>query len=120
MAGSYRRVTDGNGNYIGTALLDHMGDADEALEECVDMFLWLTKGDKKRIYEAWLYGWALKGYLMPIPTIPSFLTRVFGRNDDVQENSAHGTRAGDRSADSGAKEGGACGFCHAWFSWGVW
>lgn len=33
MAGSYRRVTDGNGNYIGTALLDHIAGATQEVAD---------------------------------------------------------------------------------------
>ena len=56
MAGSYRHITDADGAFIGVALIDNLGDAHEALEECHDMIQQLTGGDKKKIYEAWLEG----------------------------------------------------------------
>ena len=37
MAGSYRHITNDDGSYRGVDLLDNLGDADEALEECVAM-----------------------------------------------------------------------------------
>ena len=37
MAGSFRHLIDADsGTYLGTELLDHMGDASEALEECFE------------------------------------------------------------------------------------
>lgn len=56
MAGSFRHVVDEDVQFRGTELLDHLGDAYEALEEMYDMLMWLTDGDKKALYEAWLYG----------------------------------------------------------------
>lgn len=53
MAGSYRHITDSRGEFIGTDLLDHLGDAYEALEECWEMIQCLTGGDRKKIYDAW-------------------------------------------------------------------
>ena len=52
MAGSYRHVTDDNGNFAGTKLLDHMGDAHEALEEMHAMIGWLSHGNRSLIEEA--------------------------------------------------------------------
>jgi hypothetical protein len=37
MAGSYRHITNGDGSFRGVELLDNLGDACEALEECYDM-----------------------------------------------------------------------------------
>lgn len=54
MAGSYEHVVNPDGSYRGVDLLDHLGDADEALEDCVAMINWLTGGDKRKLYEAWL------------------------------------------------------------------
>ena len=72
MAGSYRHVTDGEGRYIGTGLLDHMGDASEALEQCVAMIRYLAGGDKRKIYEAWLYGFVFPNYPHADPTDPVY------------------------------------------------
>ena len=52
MAGSYRHVTDNKGNFTGMDLIDNLGDAHEALEECCDMILWLAGGDRQKIFEA--------------------------------------------------------------------
>ncbi len=60
MAGSYRHVTDGEGRYLGLDMIDDLGDASEALEECVMMIRHLTGGDKTKIYRAYL-----EGYLRP-------------------------------------------------------
>ena len=57
MAGSYRHITNKNNRFIGTSLLDNLGDAHEALEECYMMILHLTGGDKKKIFEAWRDGY---------------------------------------------------------------
>jgi hypothetical protein len=43
MAGSYSHITtDKKGKFRGTELLDHMGDAYEALEECYGMIWFLA------------------------------------------------------------------------------
>jgi len=54
MAGSYRHITDHNNNFIGIDLIDNLGDAHEALEECYHIIKNLS-GDKyrDRIFEAW-------------------------------------------------------------------
>ena len=57
MAGSYRHIADDNNEFRGTDLLDNLGDAYEALEECYLMIAWLTKGDKDKIFEAWREGY---------------------------------------------------------------
>ena len=56
MAGSYRHcvaVTKaGKRKFIGSELLDHLGDAYEALEEMFDMIEHLSGGDPTKIHEA--------------------------------------------------------------------
>jgi hypothetical protein len=52
MAGSYLHIIDHNGKYRGVDLINHLGDADEALEECHAMIEILTGGDKNKIFEA--------------------------------------------------------------------
>ncbi len=52
MAGSYRHITNDDGTFAGTALLDHMGDAYEALEECHHMITVLSGGDVQLIAHA--------------------------------------------------------------------
>lgn len=52
MAGSYRHVTDGKGAFRGMGLIDNLGDAHEALEECVWLIHHLAEGDLNRIFEA--------------------------------------------------------------------
>jgi len=56
MAGSYSHIVRGDGSFRGVDLIDDLGDAYEALEECYDMIQWLTKGNKRRIYEAHVLG----------------------------------------------------------------
>jgi len=43
MAGSYKHIVNSDGSFRGTHLLDHMGDAFEALQECYDMIQWLSE-----------------------------------------------------------------------------
>ncbi len=60
MAGSYRHVVDGNNEFIGTKHIESNLDACESLEECHAMIEYLTGGDKQKIFEAWLEGYAKK------------------------------------------------------------
>ena len=60
MAGSYRHITKNDGTFRGMENIDNLGDAAEALEECYDMIQWLTHGNKKKIYKAWLKGYFKK------------------------------------------------------------
>ena len=60
MAGSYQHCVKGDGSFRGIDLIDNLGDAHEALEEMHAMIQQLTGGDKRKIYEAWLDGWAKK------------------------------------------------------------
>lgn len=55
MAGSYKHVTakiDGARQFLGPCLLDHLGDATEALEELWFMAHYLAGDDPKRLDEA--------------------------------------------------------------------
>jgi hypothetical protein len=52
MAGSYKHIVNHNNEFIGVELLDHLGDAYEALEECYWMIKYLSGGDKTKIFEA--------------------------------------------------------------------
>jgi len=54
MAVSYKHIVDENNEFIGTELLDHLGDAYEALEECWHMIDILSGSDKDKIFEAHL------------------------------------------------------------------
>ncbi len=60
MAGSYRHLIHDDGTFAGVELLDHLGDAYEALEECYLMIQQLSGGDPERIARAWM-----EGYLAP-------------------------------------------------------
>lgn len=60
MAGSYRMIVDDNGDFCGIDLIENLGDAYEALEECFEMIRWLTGGDKQKIHQAWLEGYFKK------------------------------------------------------------
>lgn len=50
MAGSYLMVTNSDGTFRGSELLENLGDASEAVEEMWDMIEWLTGGDKFKIH----------------------------------------------------------------------
>ena len=52
MAGSYNHIVDEHNNFIGTDLLDNMGDAYEALEECYKIIQSLSCWDVSSIQEA--------------------------------------------------------------------
>ncbi|NJL25038.1 MAG: hypothetical protein HC902_07600 [Calothrix sp. SM1_5_4] len=52
MAGSYSHIVNDKNDFIGTELLDNLGDAYEALEECWYMINFLAGGDKKKVFEA--------------------------------------------------------------------
>jgi hypothetical protein len=52
MAGSYKHIVDENGAFRGVELLDHLGDAYEALQECYGMIMFLAFGDLKRVEQA--------------------------------------------------------------------
>lgn len=57
MAGSYRHITNSDGSFRGIDLIDNLGDAYEALEECYLMIKHLTGGDKQKVFEAWRDGY---------------------------------------------------------------
>ena len=42
MAGSYKHIINRDGEFTGTELIDNLGDAYEALEECYDMIQYLS------------------------------------------------------------------------------
>lgn len=48
MAGSYRHIINKDGSFCGTDLLDHMGDAYEALEDCYNIIQKLKKRKKTK------------------------------------------------------------------------
>ena len=52
MAGSYRHITDSDNEFRGIDLIDNLGDAYEALEECWEMIKILAGNDKRKIFEA--------------------------------------------------------------------
>ena len=60
MAGSYSDVTNSKGEFIGMDLIDNLGDAHEAFEECVDMIQHLTGGDDEKVWKAWKEGYCKK------------------------------------------------------------
>ncbi len=68
MAGSYRHITNCNNSFQGIDLIDNLGDAVEALEECYEMIQFLADGDKSKIFEAWLEGYFKKN--CPIENLP--------------------------------------------------
>lgn len=51
MAGSYRHITNNSNEFIGIDLIENLGDAHEALEECYQIIKELG-GTKKKIYKA--------------------------------------------------------------------
>ena len=60
MAGSFRHITNSDGSFSGMDLIENMRDASECIEECYDMIAYLTGGDKKKMWEAWKKGYAMK------------------------------------------------------------
>lgn len=52
MAGSYKHIVNCKNEFIGVEILDHLGDAYEALEECHAMIRILAGGDLNKIFEA--------------------------------------------------------------------
>lgn len=52
MAGSFGHITDDAGQFIGIALIENLGDAYEALEECFGMIHVLSGGDPNKIEDA--------------------------------------------------------------------
>ena len=43
MAGSWGHITDEQGRFAGTRLIENLGDAYEALEQCYGMIVWLAE-----------------------------------------------------------------------------
>lgn len=60
MAGSYRHIVNDDNEFYGDIgeelLIDDLGDAYEALEECYDIILFLSGGDITKIAEAYAKG----------------------------------------------------------------
>lgn len=54
MAGSFHHLIDKDLKFRGLDLIDNLGDAHEALEECYDMIMHLTGGNKVKIWRAHL------------------------------------------------------------------
>ena len=88
MAGSYGHITADDGRFLGVhSLLDHMGDAFEALEECYGMIQWLAGGDRRRIEEArenYRAGLQIGGVVDPDD--PDDYERALGIDEDGRED----------------------------------
>ena len=69
MTGGYRHIVNEDGSFRGVDLLDHLGDAYEALEECYEMIQYLNDGNKTKIYKAWRDGYFKKYH--PTATPPT-------------------------------------------------
>ena len=52
MAGSYSHIVNDAGRFVGVRLLDNLGDAWEALEECYGMIWLLANGDASVVEDA--------------------------------------------------------------------
>ena len=52
MAGSYKHIVDNENKFIGIDLIDNLGDAYEALEECHALIRILSGDSKQKIFEA--------------------------------------------------------------------
>lgn len=56
MAGSWKHVVEDDGTFISSEnfpnMIENLGDAYEALEECYGMIVWLANGDEARIQDA--------------------------------------------------------------------
>lgn len=67
MAGSYRHVTNADGSYRGSDLLDNLGDASEAVEEMHAMIAWLAQqvnpdDPRRAIWQAHNEGYLFPNY----------------------------------------------------------
>lgn len=84
MAGSYRHCVSDDGNFLGTDLIDNLGDAYEALEEMYDMIQFLTDGDRHAIFEAWRDGHIKKRLPKRLAEEPKLFTeeRFWDRDDE--------------------------------------
>jgi hypothetical protein len=84
MAGSYRHVTDHDGQFSGLDSIDNLGDAYEAIEEMHDMIAHLTGGDRQKIFEAWRDGYVRKRLPKRIAEEPDLFTfeRFWYRSDE--------------------------------------
>lgn len=80
MAGSYQHIVNGKNEFIGTDLIDNLGDAYEALEECYEMIQFLTGGDKVKIHESWLEGYFKKH--CPLSNLPVATYERFWEKDE--------------------------------------
>ncbi len=90
MAGSYRHCVTAGGAFRGTELLDHLGDAYEALEEMYDMIQFLSGGNKETIYLAWRDGHHAKRNaerLRAEPALFSYEEFWSGEDDGAAESS---------------------------------
>lgn len=72
MAGSFHHIINEHLEFCGTDLIDNLGDAAEALEECYDMIMYLTKGKRERIHKAWLEGHIKRRVPNYDPTVCTF------------------------------------------------
>lgn len=55
MAGSFQHLMNDDMT-LRLDLIENLRDAGQALEECYDMIMFLTGGDKMAIYNAWFNG----------------------------------------------------------------
>lgn len=83
MAGSFKHICDEKLEFRGIDLIGNLGDAHEALEECFDMILWLSRGDRATIWNAHLKGHLEKRY--PNTDTQTFDRGTFKRYWDNQE-----------------------------------
>lgn len=70
MAGSFRHIIHHDGSFRGVELIDdgRGRDAYEALEECYDMLMYLTGGDRQKLFEAWRDGHLAKACPSNVPS----------------------------------------------------
>lgn len=74
MAGSFSHVTDrATGKFRGTGLLDHLGDAHEALHEMHVMIYILAAGDRNKVQAATERYYAMVRGETEIPEWPGVL-----------------------------------------------
>ena len=83
MGGSYRHITNADNTFRGTELIDNLGDAYGALEECYDMIQHLANGDKLLIFEAWRDGHLQK--VCP-SNVPGATFEDFWSGDDDEDD----------------------------------
>ncbi len=90
MAGSYRHIVNSRNEFRGVELIDDLGDAYEALEECYDIIRHLSGDDKAKIHEAWREGHLRRACPSNADDPISSYERYWERDEDDESLAATG------------------------------